>query len=135
MAAVLPGLDSQTGLPAFRVRQEPSVSIIIPAFGELPLTLRCLHAIGMAESSVAYEVIVVDDGSEPPLSDALQPVRGLGVVRLDAREGFVGASNKGAEAARAAHLVFLNNDTAVVPDSGPTPDGNVVHLDARGTDC
>lgn len=115
MAVVLPGLDAQTGFPRFDRQAEPVASIIIPAFGELPMTLRCLRSIARAESQVPYEVIVVDDGSQPALSEAFQPVDGLRVVRLNARQGFVGASNKGAEAARAPNLVFLNNDTAVFP--------------------
>jgi len=115
MATVLPELESQGGFPHFARQAEPWVSIVIPAFGELPMTLRCLHAIALAETSLPYEVILVDDGSEPSLSEVLQSVAGLRVVRLSTREGFVGASNKGAEAARAPNLVFLNNDTAVLP--------------------
>ena len=95
MAAVMPGLDAITGFPHFTRQAEPWVSIVIPAFGELPMTLRCLHSIALAQTALPYEVIVVDDGSEPALSDALQPISGLRVVRLSVREGFVGASNKG----------------------------------------
>lgn len=115
MATVLPGLESERGFPRFRRQAEPTVSIVIPAFGELAMTLRCLHAIGQAETSVTYEVIVVDDGSEPALSEDLEPVSGLRIVRLSERVGFVGASNEGAKVARAPNLVFLNNDTAVLP--------------------
>lgn len=115
LQALLPELETRHGFPHFESVPEPEVSIVIPAFGELPMTLRCLHAIAAAEGSIPYEVILVDDASEPPLSEALDRVRELRVVRLETREGFVGASNRGAAAARAPYLLFLNNDTAVTP--------------------
>jgi GT2 family glycosyltransferase len=42
-------------------------------------------------------------------------VRGIRVVRSATNEGFVATANRGAAAARGAWLVFLNNDTAVLP--------------------
>ena len=115
LQAVLPDLETKRDLPRFQVRPDPRISILIPAFGELQLTLRCLHSIAAAGSSIAFEVIVIDDGSEPPLADTLKRIPGLRVLRSKTRQGFVGASNSGAKAARASRLVFLNNDTAVTP--------------------
>jgi GT2 family glycosyltransferase len=113
LTSVLPWLGSSSGFPRFGQEAKPEVSIVIPAFGQLPMTLRCLQAIARAEGSTPYEVILVDDGSEPPLDEAVAAVEGLRVVRLPTQQGFVGAANRGAEAARGHSLVFLNNDTAV----------------------
>jgi GT2 family glycosyltransferase len=113
--AVQPALESAAGLPRLDIWTEPAVSIVIPAHGQLPMTLRCLHSIALAGSSIPYEVILVDDASQPALSHALNAVPGLRVARLEARQGFVGAANAGAHWARATLLVFLNNDTAVCP--------------------
>jgi len=109
----LPWLESETGFPRLRLEAHPLVTVIIPAHGELPMTLRCLHAIARAEAGLPFEVIVVDDASEPSLSDALAAVSGLRVIRLTEHQGFVGAVNRGAEAARGSALLFLNNDTFV----------------------
>ncbi len=113
METVLPWLAAESRFPEFPREPDPYVSVVIPAFGELPMTLRCLHSVARADGSLPYEVIVVDDASEPSLADALALAPGLRLVRLDEQLGFLGAANRGARAARGRYLVFLNNDTAV----------------------
>jgi GT2 family glycosyltransferase len=115
LGKALPWLESQSGFPRFPRPADPTVSIVVPAFGELPMTLRCLHAVARAGSTIAYEVILVDDASDPPLSDLLASTPGLRVLRTPANAGFVGAARLGAEEARGQCLLFLNNDTAVTP--------------------
>lgn len=51
------------------------------------------------------ELIVVDNGSQPPLPFA--------TIRLDTNAGFVGGSNAGLDAAVGDAVLFLNNDIAV----------------------
>ncbi len=97
----------------FQEVSEPSVSIIVPAHGELDMTLRCLESIAAARGSVPYEVIVVDDGSDPPLTEPLGRIQGLQMRRNLDQKGFVDAANRGAEAASGHYLLFLNNDTLV----------------------
>jgi GT2 family glycosyltransferase len=113
VGAALPWFESQSGFPRFPGHAEPAVSIVVPAHGELPMTLRCLHAIARAGSSIPYEVILVDDGSDPPLSDLLASTPGLRVVRSERNAGFVGAARLGADEVRGRFILFLNNDTAV----------------------
>lgn len=56
-----------------------------------------------AISQVDAQVIVVDNGSDPPLPNAL---------RLETNMGFAYACNRGLEAARSEAVLFLNNDIA-----------------------
>lgn len=113
LGTALPWLESQSGFPRFARPAEPAVSIVVPAFGELPMTLRCLHAIARVGGTIPYEVILVDDGSDPPLSDLLSATPGLRVLRMPVNSGFVGAARLGADEAQGSSVLFLNNDTAV----------------------
>ncbi|MDH3522125.1 MAG: glycosyltransferase [Acidobacteriota bacterium] len=113
LEVAMPWIVSESRFPEVRSEPDPLVSVVIPAFGELPMTLRCLHAVARAAGGASHEVIVVDDASQPSLVDALGSTRGLKVERLEAQRGFVGAANRGAAVARGRLLVFLNNDTAV----------------------
>jgi GT2 family glycosyltransferase/glycosyltransferase involved in cell wall biosynthesis len=90
----------------------PSVSIIIPAYGDPLLTFTCLASIAK-HTTGAYEVIVVDDASHEPLAEALAGVSGVRFERNADNLGFIGTCNRGATLARGETLVFLNNDTIV----------------------
>ncbi len=96
----------------------PQVSIVVPVRDREALTERCLTAIAADPPNVAWELIVVDDGSTdgtPALLESLEePMRAL---RRPASGGFAAACNEGAAAARASDwLLFLNNDT--LPEAG-----------------
>lgn len=94
----------------------PIVSIIIPVYGDSPLTGQCVKAILSAPHPDKFEIIVVDDGSPSPvaLDDfSGHPVR---VMRRDINGGFAAACNYGAQQTEARYLLFLNNDTIPVGD-------------------
>jgi GT2 family glycosyltransferase len=93
----------------------PVVSVVIPAYGNLPHTLACLRSVAACPPERPIEVIVVDDASPVDMVVELSKVRGLRVLRNASNLGFVGACNAGAAAARGAFLLFLNNDTQVTP--------------------
>jgi len=103
--------------PPLRLRKhyEPQVSIIIPVYNQLDLTLRCLSSIAALRTSKRYEVVVVDDASTDATLQTLQTVEGLIVIRNESNVGFVRTCNHGASRARGETLVFLNNDTIVEP--------------------
>ena len=63
----------------------PLISIVIPVYGRLDLTLRCLHSLAAHASRLPHEVIVVDDASPEPDRRASWP-RFLG-LRLGAAAG------------------------------------------------
>ena len=94
----------------------PDVSIIIPVFGHLRYTMQCLGSLAAHRSRFSFEVIVVDDRST---DETLAWVRGRPGLIVEANEtnvGFIASCNRGAARARGRFLVFLNNDTEVMPD-------------------
>jgi GT2 family glycosyltransferase/tetratricopeptide (TPR) repeat protein len=86
----------------------PKFSIIIPVCNNPELTQNCIESI--QENSENYEIIVVDNGSEPAY-------RGVGeVIRNDKNKGFPKAVNQGIKKATGDIIVILNNDTRVSPN-------------------
>ena len=88
------------------------VSVIIPSYQTPPDTLaRTLAALeGQTYPRDLFEVVIVDDGSEPPLRPPLTPLD-VKVVR-QARKGFGRARARNTGARVAAHnvLLFLDSD-------------------------
>ncbi len=94
----------------------PDVSIVVPAYGRLFDTLRCLYAIMLhSGDAVRYEVIVADDKPAAPIAPRLRAVPGLHVEANPANLGFLRSCNRAAGAAAGRHLLLLNNDTSVHP--------------------
>ncbi|MDP3711751.1 MAG: glycosyltransferase [Mycobacteriales bacterium] len=91
----------------------PAASVVICAYGQLELTLRCLESIAARPPRLAYEVIVVDDASPDETADVLAHVRHLRLLRSEVNVGFLRSANRGAAEARGDHVVLLNNDTEV----------------------
>lgn len=98
---------------AFVTDSVPLVSIVIPVFGRLSTTLRCLESIASAPTAVGYEVIVVDDASPDGSADALAEIDGVRLIAHSENLGYLHSTNDGAAVARGEFLVLLNNDTTV----------------------
>ncbi len=109
---LLPLDDNTEGL-ALPSPADPRVSVIIPAYGELPHTLACLRSIARHGAAATFEVIVVDDASPDESAGALAGIAGLHLVVNSRNLGFIGSCNAGAAIARGEFLLFLNNDTQV----------------------
>lgn len=94
---------------------QPLVSIIIPACGQVKYTLDCLASIAAHSPEAAIEVLVVDDAT-PDLSTAcLADICGINLIVNVRNIGFLRSCNKAAHAAKGEFLLFLNNDTLVLP--------------------
>lgn len=95
----------------------PVVSIIIPTFNKVNHTLTCLHTLNArTPSSIPTEVIVVDNASTDGTRDVLENLRDdITVILNDRNEGFGAAANTGAAVAKGEFLLFLHNDTSVMP--------------------
>jgi GT2 family glycosyltransferase len=93
----------------------PLASIVVPVYGQLEHTLRCLRALAGQPPQAPFEVIVVDDGSPDDSAGVLPAIAGLRYHRRAENGGFIAACNDGAALARGEYLVFLNNDTVPQP--------------------
>lgn len=86
----------------------PKISIIIPFYQKQQTVERCLQSV--AFSSTSYEVIIVDDGSMPPLAENIKDkFPNLTIIRQK-NSGPGAARNKGADIAQGEYLLFLDAD-------------------------
>ena len=95
----------------------PKVSIVILNFNKVHLTIECLQSIWEHTCGYYYEVIVVDNGSQPDDFQVLSGFEGAyKLVRLDVNRFFGEGNNIGAELAKGEFLLFMNNDVVVTPN-------------------
>ncbi|AQS86150.1 MAG: glycosyltransferase [Acetobacter aceti] len=92
----------------------PLLSIVIPSYGQIPVTLQCLRSIMRHPPSCPYEVIVAEDASGDPSVAGLRTIEGLVLIERTENLGFLKNCNEAAKAATGAWLHLLNNDTEVL---------------------
>jgi GT2 family glycosyltransferase/glycosyltransferase involved in cell wall biosynthesis len=112
----LNSLDMELFIPETGSGVKPIVSIIIPVYGQLAYTLNCLQSLITHKSKIACEIIVVDDCSPDKTPVYLPLVGWIRYVKQVENGGFISSCNLGAREARGDYLIFLNNDTRVLPD-------------------
>lgn len=93
----------------------PVVTVIVPTYGHADFTLRCLASIAVCTPDVPIEVIVVDDAGPLEETACLGLVKGIRLLRNHVNLGFIGACNAASRVAKGQYLLFLNNDTQVLP--------------------
>jgi GT2 family glycosyltransferase len=94
----------------------PDVSIIIPAYNQIAYTLACIESVLISPSTRSFEILVGDDQSTDGTQAAAKvSIPSVRWVRHAENQGFVGNCNLTAAKARGCYVVFLNNDTLVLP--------------------
>ena len=95
--------------------KHPAASIVIVSYNGRKYLANCLASV-LAQAGEAGEVVVVDnksaDGSAPFIQEHFPTVR---LLQNQENRGFAAACNQGARAAKGRVLVFLNQDTVVLP--------------------
>lgn len=114
---VAPLTEAEINDPKFSFPYVPEadVSIIIPVYNQLGYTVRCLKSLANHTSRCTFEVIVMDDVSTDATPDVISGIEGVRYVRNEENLGFLRNCNKAAGLAKGNYLVFLNNDTVVLP--------------------
>lgn len=116
------------------------VSIVIPVFNQWDLTRACLRSVRAAAPEGSVEVTLVDNASSDVTPKAA-PFLGKELfggafkyIRNEENRNFAGASNQGAAAASCGFLLFLNNDTVMLPGwLGPLLEDFREYPDLAGT--
>ncbi|HMO10658.1 MAG TPA: glycosyltransferase family 2 protein, partial [Actinotalea sp.] len=93
------------------------VSVIIVTYNGGEHIRRCLEALlGAGRPRASFEVVAVDNASEPSLVPLLREFLDEdSVVRLEENIGFARGCNLGADRARGRHVLLLNPDATVRP--------------------
>ena len=91
----------------------PLFSVVVPTCNRPALLAEAIASV-LAQTVDGFEIIVVDNGSDPPAAVADDPR--LRLVRLPGIRGPAAARNAGVDAARGRHLAFLDDDDLFTPD-------------------
>lgn len=88
----------------------PLVSVVIPSHNRPEMLADAIASV-LAQTITDLEVVVVDDGSQPPVQ--LPPelaARGVRIVRHEQAQGVCAARNRGIEEARGRWVALLDDD-------------------------
>jgi len=98
----------------------PSVSIVIPTYNRLQLVRTCVRTLQETlPPHLECEIVIVDDGSIDDSRKGLELLAQgdprIMLISNPTNAGFIASVNQGARAATREFLVFLNNDTILLP--------------------
>jgi GT2 family glycosyltransferase len=94
---------------------QPQVSIILILHNRAELTYSCL--LSLLEVSIPTEILIIDNASTDETQELLSLLTGCKSITNPENIGFLRACNQAAQLAKGEHLLFLNNDTQLLPGS------------------
>jgi hypothetical protein len=107
---------------------QPDVSVSIVSYNTHDL-LRAALTSALGTEGVSLEILVVDNGSGDGSADMVErEFPAVQLIRNPDNRGFAAANNMAIRRAAGRHILLLNPDTEVRPDTIPTLAG---HLDAN----
>ena len=93
---------------------DPDVSVIIPVFGRHAQVCEAIRS-ALDQSDVRLEVLVVDDGSYPPIDLSSFADNRLRLIRHEVNRGAASARNTGLAASKGRFVAFLDSDDTWFP--------------------
>ena len=96
----------------------PQFSIIIPVYNHWEMLEDCLDSLVQQTGSAAFEVLIVDDGSEVEAPESIRrwSERLAMTILRQAHEGIAAARNRGIQNSRGAVLIFTDADCRLQAD-------------------
>lgn len=94
------------------------ISIVVPVYNDWAALRECLRSLDQQTNPPEFEVIIVDDGSQKPVPEALRQAPhkySLSVIR-QAHSGIPSARNLGIRAAKGGLLLFVDADCRLQTD-------------------
>jgi GT2 family glycosyltransferase len=90
------------------------VSVVVLAYGDEPLLVRCVEA-ALTSVGVEVEVVVVDNGCTNDEVSQLPTTAAVKLLAPGRNTGFAGGCNLGARHARGDVIAFVNSDAVLEP--------------------
>lgn len=92
------------------------ISIIIPVHNQLSYTLACVISILQLKTKHSYEILIGDDASTDSTQEVFSNLHStIKLIHQKKNLGFLKTCNAVAKKARGKYLLFLNNDTMLLP--------------------
>jgi GT2 family glycosyltransferase len=114
---VVPLREAWRSLKSRAACGEAVVDVIVPVYKGYTETLQCLYSVLAAETTVSFELIVINDaGPEQELSEEMRVLAAAGLFTLlenQKNKGFVHTVNRGMDVHVDRDIVLLNSDTQV----------------------
>lgn len=103
-----------TAIQSNKGETPPVVTIVIPVYGKVDFTLRCLRSIAETWShKLNPSIVIVDDASPDDSLYRLVGIPCVDILRNGVNLGYLRSTNRGSDLAKSQFVCFLNNDTEV----------------------